>query len=138
MKPLILLSCLVLSATAYGQSTMRFSLYAPEVDELPSRAQWMIALCDSEGYTIDRWAVEAISTYQTVRLPSQRYGTYTASFYLDLNGNGKLDEGFFGQPTEPYAFSNNARSMFSKPSIESQRFYFDGDEIDVKVEYHFD
>ena len=29
--------------------------------------------------------------------------------FHDLNGNGRMDSNPFGMPTEPFAFSNNAR-----------------------------
>jgi uncharacterized protein (DUF2141 family) len=49
-------------------------------------------------------------------------GTYTLAVYLDANKNAKLDKGGLGQPLEPYAFSNNARALFSAPDVEDQRF----------------
>lgn len=36
-------------------------------------------------------------------------GTYAIRAFHDLNGDGKLNLNPFGIPTEPYAFSNNAR-----------------------------
>jgi len=138
MKTYLLLFGILFSVAAFGQKPMIFVLRAPDVERLPRGAQWMVALADANGNTINRYAFSANSKYQTVELPSQDFGTYTASFYLDLNGNNTLDKGYFGQPKEPYAFSNNAREMFSQPSVSSQRFYFNGDPIRVLLEYHFE
>ena len=49
-------------------------------------------------------------------------GFYAVSIYQDENGNGKLDANFIGIPSEPYAFSNNARGKFGPPSFEDCRF----------------
>jgi uncharacterized protein (DUF2141 family) len=36
-------------------------------------------------------------------------GRYAVRAFHDLNGDGKLGVNLFGAPTEPYAFSNNAK-----------------------------
>ena len=38
-------------------------------------------------------------------------GRYALSVYVDRNGNGKLDRGMFGIPSEPYGFSQGGGSM---------------------------
>ena len=42
-------------------------------------------------------------------------GIYAISVYQDMNGNGKLDLGFFHQPVEPVGFGNNFKPKFSTP-----------------------
>lgn len=49
-------------------------------------------------------------------------GTYAISLFHDENDNGKLDANFIGIPSEPYAFSNNAKGMFGPPSFEQCKF----------------
>lgn len=49
-------------------------------------------------------------------------GTYAISLFHDENDNGKLDSNFIGIPSEPYAFSNNAKGMFGPPSFEQCKF----------------
>lgn len=39
-------------------------------------------------------------------------GQYAIRLFHDVNGNGELDTNPFGIPTEPFAFSNNARGRF--------------------------
>jgi uncharacterized protein (DUF2141 family) len=53
-------------------------------------------------------------------------GRYALRIFQDLNGNGKLDTGWMGIPSEPYGFSNNAMGRFGPPSLADQLFYFDG------------
>lgn len=45
-------------------------------------------------------------------------GSYALSIFHDENDNGKLDSNFMGIPSEPYAFSNNAKGAFGPPKFE--------------------
>ncbi len=49
-------------------------------------------------------------------------GVYVAAIYRDANDNGTLDYHPLGYPTEPYAFSNNAKGSFGPPSFDSASF----------------
>ena len=49
-------------------------------------------------------------------------GTYALALFQDLNGNGMLDAGAYGIPTEPCAFSNDAQGVMGPPSFESCSF----------------
>lgn len=42
--------------------------------------------------------------------------------YHDLNDNGRMDTGFFGIPTEPYASSTGKRGRFGPPSWKKGMF----------------
>jgi uncharacterized protein (DUF2141 family) len=44
------------------------------------------------------------------------------AIFQDLNGDGKLTKNGFGLPTEPYGFSNNARSTFGPPTFSQAAF----------------
>jgi len=83
----------------------------------------MIAVRDEKGTDIklEKIAVDKIPQQSvTIGLPNN--GSYTIAMFHDVNGNGELDKGVFGQPTEPYGFSNNARETFSEPSLKDQTF----------------
>ncbi|OWY23524.1 DUF2141 domain-containing protein [Sphingobacteriales bacterium UPWRP_1] len=60
----------------------------------------------------------------TAVIPDLAYGTYAVALFQDVNGNGKLDTGFFGIPKEPYGFSNNFKPVFSGPTFEKCRFNY--------------
>jgi len=49
-------------------------------------------------------------------------GTYAIGFYIDANGNEKLDTNFLGMPKEEFGFSNNAMGTFSAPKFEAASF----------------
>lgn len=48
-------------------------------------------------------------------------GEYAIIVYQDINLNGKIDMSRIGVPTEPYGFSNNARSAFGPPGFRKTR-----------------
>lgn len=47
----------------------------------------------------------------TLLIDALAAGRYALVVYVDRNGNGKLDRGMFGKPTEPYGFSNGGGSF---------------------------
>ncbi len=71
-----------------------------------------------------------------VSFPNLPHGEYSVAVYHDVNGNQKLDTNLFGVPTEPYGFSNNARSKWGAPKYDVARFQLNQLEqnmvIDVK------
>jgi hypothetical protein len=100
-----------------------------ESSEWSKRAQnsaWLISLRRSDGTIIEELVVPATSNPQVLKLGDRPAGTYIVAAYFDTNGNRKLDRGVFTNPTEPYAFSNNARNRFSEPDLSAQRFTHPG------------
>jgi len=84
------------------------------------------------------------SRVRAARLPIERLsaewtiedlaaGEYAVSCYHDRNGNGRLDRGAFGVPTEPYGFSNDARGSFGPPKYRKARFRFEGGTTTIGV-----
>ncbi|MEM9838871.1 MAG: DUF2141 domain-containing protein [Pseudomonadota bacterium] len=49
-------------------------------------------------------------------------GRYAIRAFHDLNGNGTMDTNALGIPSEPYAFSNNARGNFGPAKFEAAAF----------------
>jgi uncharacterized protein (DUF2141 family) len=49
-------------------------------------------------------------------------GTYAVIVFHDLDGDGRLTMNPFGVPTEPFAFSNNARGNMGPASWEQASF----------------
>ena len=60
----------------------------------------------------------------TWRIDDLPFGRYAISAYHDENGNGELDTGLFGIPSEDYGFSNNARGGFGPPDFADAAFDF--------------
>lgn len=60
-------------------------------------------------------------------------GEYALASFHDVNGNKKMDTGWFGIPIEPYAFILNKKSIFGLPPKYSKiKFPFSGD-VDLKL-----
>lgn len=61
------------------------------------------------------------------------YGSYAITIFQDLNKNQKIDKGFLGIPTEPFAFSNNYRPVFRAPKWNECEFNYSKEENTVKI-----
>lgn len=75
----------------------------------------------------DAWGgvqpVKRLGPYQIV-VPNLPFGQYAAAVYHDVNNNGRLDTNTLGIPSEPYAFSNNARAKWRGPRFQEAVFLF--------------
>lgn len=49
-------------------------------------------------------------------------GEYAVRLYHDVNDDGKMNTNPFGMPTEPYAFSNDAKGRFGPAKWEAAKF----------------
>jgi uncharacterized protein (DUF2141 family) len=49
-------------------------------------------------------------------------GEYAVRLFHDLNDDGEMNTNPFGMPTEPYAFSNNAKGRFGPAKWDAAKF----------------
>ena len=88
----------------------------------------MVALADGKDAYEDkapaaRQALAAVTGASVeVTFTGLKPGTYAIRAFHDLNGDGKLNTNPFGIPTEPYAFSNNARGATGPPPWDAAAF----------------
>lgn len=68
-----------------------------------------------------------------LRLEALPYGEYAISVFHDVNGNDRLDTGFFRIPREPIGTSNDARARFGPPKYEDARFLLDQPELTITI-----
>jgi len=54
-------------------------------------------------------------------------GEYAVRLYHDLNDDGEMNTNPFGIPTEPYAFSNDAKGRFGPAKWEDAKFTVEAD-----------
>ncbi len=86
------------------------------------RGAVMVALFDNEADYAKVAAplrvakIDAAGGDVRVTFADLKPGAYAIKAFHDLNGDGKLDVGLFGAPTEPVAFSNDARVTTRAPS----------------------
>ena len=66
------------------------------------------------------------STQLSIEIPD---GEYAIAFFIDANGNKKLDKNFLGIPKEQFGFSNNAMGTLSAPSFEQAKFRVAGNTV---------
>jgi len=90
------------------------------------RGTIMLALYDEAGWSGGRPirsemldASAAVVGISITGLPAGRYGVKA---FHDINGNGKMDSNPFGMPTEPYAFSNDAKGQRGPASWSDAAF----------------
>lgn len=77
--------------------------------------------------------VNGISTFRIDKLPA---GTYAVACFHDENGNGKLDNNFFGIPTEGTGASNNATGFMGPPKFKDAKFPLNRDTaIAIRIRY---
>ncbi|MEO1553520.1 MAG: DUF2141 domain-containing protein [Pseudomonadota bacterium] len=54
-------------------------------------------------------------------------GEYAVRIYHDVNDDGEMNTNPFGMPTEPYAFSNDAKGRFGPAKWEAAKFIVEAD-----------
>lgn len=125
--PLILVSALWLSSGAAHAGSLSIEIG----DGIKPGEQVLVSLYDQES----KWMEQSLRSLKdtapadigsegrhTLRIDALPPGRYAVVVYVDRNGNGKLDRGMFGRPTEPYGFSNGGGSFgppdFADAAIE--------------------
>ena len=92
----------------------------------------MVAVFDSAdawsgGSPVAGARIDVSSDTASASLGTLPAGQYAIRMYHDVNGNGELDTNLMGIPSEPFAFSNNARGSFGPASWEDSVFEVSGD-----------
>ncbi len=97
------------SATAAVPGTLSLTFTGIEAKQ----GRIMIALYDEAGWSGGRpvraETVEVTDGSASVAIAGLPVGRYGIKAFHDVNGNGRMDTNPFGMPTEPFAFSNDAR-----------------------------
>jgi uncharacterized protein (DUF2141 family) len=88
-----------------------------ELTNLQPQGQVMMQVFNSEtsygsGSALTARQIPITANTARVEFNGVPPGQYAIRLFHDVNGNGQLDTNPFGIPTEPFAFSNNARGRF--------------------------
>ncbi len=81
----------------------------------PDTGRIMVALFDSadayagRGAPVGQTMVDVAAGQRTAAFTDLKPGAYAAKIFHDVDADGQMDTNPFGMPTEPYAFTNNAR-----------------------------
>jgi uncharacterized protein (DUF2141 family) len=103
-----------------------------------------IELSDKEGFLNDPLRVVGAALRANVAkrggvvFSNLEPGRYAIILFHDENGNGRLDKTFWGVPTEPYGFSNDARGFLGPPKFDDAAIRLDGSDkaVVVSLIYH--
>lgn len=92
----------------------------------------MVSLFDSEAAYEGRAAVRQARVNvaggeRTTTFAGLPPGTYAVAAFHDVDGNGRMNTNPFGQPIEPFAFSNNARGNMGPAAWQRARFTVTGE-----------
>lgn len=85
----------------------------PATPEMPVRAAPAKALRQADAFISGGTA--------RIVFPGLPPGGYAVAAYHDENGNGKLDTGFLGIPTEGLGASNDAKGFMGPPDFDHAR-----------------
>jgi len=69
----------------------------------------------------------------TCRFDGLEPGAYAVSVFQDLNRNCKCDRNWYGNPVEPYGFSNGDGGRFAHPSFKRARFLLEAPGASITV-----
>lgn len=90
----------------------------------------MAALFDAatydSGQPIRFVQVDIATGEDSATFPGLPAGEYALKVFHDVNGNGRMDANPFGQPVEPYGFSNNAVGNMGPARWDQTRFTVSG------------
>lgn len=132
MKHLVLAACLVLApVAAQGQTPSEGADIVFTFETGAQTGAVMVALFDSQasydaGDTVRVAAVDVASGQSAATFRGLPAGDYAMRAFHDVNGDGEMNTNPFGMPTEPYAFSNNARGNMGPASWDRARFSASG------------
>lgn len=86
----------------------------------------MLGLFDQASYegdgAVDGANLTVESNGVSVTFEGLEPGEYAVRLYHDLNDDGEMNTNPFGMPTEPYAFSNDAKGRFGPATWDAAKF----------------
>ena len=121
------LAAALLATPAFAQTSTGDAVITLTFDTAAPTGNVMVALYGSEDAYAGRGApvgqamvnVAAGQHTATFSVPA---GEYAVKSFHDVDGDGKMNTNPFGMPTEPFAFSNNARGNMG-PATWSQTHF---------------
>lgn len=110
------------SADSRANGTVRFVF-----ETGAASGKLMVALYDSEatysgGAPVRAAQIDVTSSQPETVFENLPAGRYAMKAFHDVDGNGRMNTNPFGMPSEPFAFSNNARGNMGPASWERSQF----------------
>lgn len=110
---LALAAALLAPQPAFADTPARLTVTITDIKDV--KGKMMIAVSNEAGYDAGDAVAAAASAVTgntliaTFDVPPGKYGI---KLFHDIDSDGKMNTNPFGMPTEPYAFSNNAKGQF--------------------------
>lgn len=122
----VLSSSAAVAETAAAPATIRFTF-----ETGAATGKVMVALYDSAetydgGAPVKAVQVDVAAGQHEAVFADLPAGDYAMKAFHDVDGNGRMNTNPFGMPTEPFAFSNNARGNMGPASWERAEFAASG------------
>jgi uncharacterized protein (DUF2141 family) len=96
-----------------------------------TRGTIMLGLFDQATYNgdgaVNGASLKVEGSSVTAEFEGLEPGEYAVRLYHDLNDDGEMNTNPFGMPTEPYAFSNDAKGRFGPAKWEAAKFVVEAD-----------
>jgi len=125
-KPAAAITALLLLASpAIADETTQLTVTIDGIKDVQGTIN--LGVFDQSGYDGESGAVNGAritvdADTVTATIEGLAPGTYGIKLYQDVNDNGAMDTNPFGMPTEPYAFSNNAKGRFGPAKWDQAAF----------------
>ena len=126
LRSVILALVLAAGAQTAGAQTANGSL-SIELAGLQPQGAVLVQLFNSEtgyqaGQGVGAQRVQITGATARVDFGDLAPGQYAFRMFHDVNGDGEMNTNIMGIPTEPFAFSNNARGSFGPARWEDAAF----------------
>lgn len=129
MKTMIIFLAFVLQSAAQLLFAQNLTIEVRDIEKVEGHLY--VALYNSEETFMKKpltaFRIDVKDTSLSIPCQGLPAGTYAISLFQDENGNGKLDSGAFGIPTEKFGFSNDAEGVMGPPSYEKCSITFSED-----------
>lgn len=129
MKTLVIFLTMMLQGAAQLLVAQTLTIEVRDIEKV--EGQLYVAIYHSEETFMKKplaaFRVEVKDKVASLPCTGLPAGTYAVSLFQDENGNGKLDTGAFGIPTEKFAFSNDAEGIMGPPTYKKCSFTFSED-----------
>jgi len=125
-----------LSLSAWSQDTGELVIHIENIKKI--EGSMMVALYDDKELFLSLEVVRSDGKgindeMITFSFKGLDHGVYAVSIFQDENNNGKLDANFMGIPSDPYAFSNNAKGLFGPPDFDDCKFELAGSQKKIII-----
>lgn len=130
MRRLFVFFLLALSQFSFGQShTIDLSII--DASQYPTRIAYEVQ--NDKGAVLKQGFIEVANASSHHEIAVDVSERFAVLVYEDANRNSKMDRGWFTQPLERYAFSNDAWVTLSKPDLQDMLVRKTGAKTSVRL-----